>query len=154
MIYAPLGLVFGGLVTMTSRVQIERQRGRAEVACGLPEGPIIVISNHTSYADGVLPVLALRSGAPIVPVAMVGAHEVVARRRVVLSMIANVVRRPRVQVKIGSPMDVVVLSGGITNPSQEVVREMTDSMMAELIALVAELRGEEPQHPAGVPREA
>ena len=33
--------------------------------------------------------LALRSGAPIVPVAMVGAHEVVGRKRIVLRLLKN-----------------------------------------------------------------
>ena len=47
--------------TAFSRLEVERQRGRAEAARGrLPSGPIIVISNHTSYADGVLLALACR----------------------------------------------------------------------------------------------
>lgn len=237
-IYAVLGVVFGGLVGLTSRLQVARQRGRAEVARTLPEGPIIVISNHTSYADGVLLVLAcrrqgrslrmlatagvfrvpvvgwlgrrlgfvpvsrgtkdaassldaaaealehgeavglypegrltrdpamwperaktgavrlaLRSGAPIVPVAMVGAHEVVGRRRIVLRLVANLIRRPRVAVSIGAPIDAREMAGGALDPAPEVVRDIADAMMAELIELVAELRGEEPEHPTGVPRE-
>ncbi len=236
-IYALLAAVFGGLVTATSRLQVERQRGRAEVARRLPDGAVIVISNHTSYADGVLLVLAcrrqgrslrmlatagvfkvpvvgwlgrrlgfipvsrgtkdaagsldaavealshgeavglypegrltrdpamwperaktgavrlaLRSGAPIVPVAMVGAHEVVGRRRILLRLMANVIRRPRVEVRIGAPIDALGLAGGVTDPPPDVVREIADSTMAELIELVAELRGEEPEHPTGVPR--
>jgi len=237
-IYAVLGLLFGGVVTLTSRLQVARQRSRTEVARSLPDGAIIVISNHTSYADGVLLVLAcrrqgrslrmlaaagvfrvpvigwlgrrlgfipvsrgskdaagsldaaaealahgeavglypegrltrdpamwperaktgavrlaLRSGAPIVPVAMVGAHEVVGRRRILLRLVSNLIRRPRVEVSIGAPIDALGLAGGVADPSPEVVREIADSMMSELITLVAELRGEEPEHPTGVPRQ-
>lgn len=235
--YALLAAVFGGLVTATSRLQVERQRSRAEVARRLPDGAIIVISNHTSYADGVLlalacrrqgrslrmlatagvfkvpvvgwlgrrlgfiPVsrgtkdaassldaaiealshgeavglypegrltrdpamwpersktgavrLALRSGAPIVPVAMVGAHEVVGRRRILLRLVTNLVRRPRVEVKIGAPIDALGLAAGVVDPPPEIVRGIADATMAELIELVAELRGEKPEHPTGVPR--
>ena len=170
LLYATAAAVVGVVVTTVSRVSIERQRSRRRAAQRLPAGPIIVIANHTSYADGVLlalacrrlgrslrllatsgvfriPVLgraftrlgfipvarggrdaaaaldaatdalaageavgvfpegritrdpnrwperaktgavrlALRSGAPIVPVAMVGAHEVVSRKRIVIS---------------------------------------------------------------------
>lgn len=236
-LYAVLGVVFGGLVGLTSRLQVARQRGRDEVARGLPDGPIIVISNHTSYADGVLLVLAcrrhgrslrmlatagvfrvpvvgwigrrlgfvpvsrgskdaassldaaaaalahgeavglypegrltrdpamwperaktgavrlaLRTGAPIVPVAMVGAHEVVGRRRIVRQLLVNLVRRPQVRVSIGAPVEALALAGGVADPAPDVVRDIADTMMAELIALVAELRGEDPEHPAGVPR--
>lgn len=236
-IYGVLALLFGTVVTLTSRLHIERQRSRTEVARTLPTGAIIVVSNHTSYADGVLLALAcrregrslrllatagvfrvpllgwlgrrlgfiavargtkeasssldaavealshgeavglypegrltrdpamwpeqaktgavrlaLRSGAPIVPVAMVGAHRVIGRRRIVLQLLGNLVRRPRVVVRIGEPIDVLNLTAGNTEPPQEVIRSIADSMMAELIALVAELRGENPEHPLGVPR--
>ena len=50
----------GSTTAFVSRLEIERQRGRREAARTLPPGPIIVISNHTSYADGVLLALACR----------------------------------------------------------------------------------------------
>ena len=40
----------------------------------------------------------------------------------------------------------------ISDPGADVVREIADAMMAQLIALVAELRGEVPERPTGVPR--
>lgn len=238
-LYAIVATVFGTAVALTSRMQIERHRSRRELARDLPDGGIIVISNHTSYADGLLlalacrrhgrelrllatagvfrvPVLgwfgrrlgfipvargtadaagsldaaaealahgeaigiypegrltrdpamwpersktgavrlALRSGAPIVPVAMVGAHDVVGRRRILWRLLWNVVRRPHVRVAVGEPIDVVELAGGHPEPDPELVREVADRVMAELIELVALLRGEEPDHPTGVPREA
>ena len=61
MLYAALAAIVGGLATVTTRLRVERQRGRRRAARQLPDGPIIVISNHTSYADGALLALACRS---------------------------------------------------------------------------------------------
>ena len=234
MLYAALAAIVGGLATVTTRLKLERQRGRRRAARQLPDGPIIVISNHTSYADGVLlalacrrmgrslrllatsgvfrapvigaiarrlgfiPVmrggpsaahaldaavealaageavglypeghitrdpemwperaksgavrLALRSGAPIVPVAMVGAHDVVGRRRIARQMLSNLVRRPRVHVEVGEPILVRRLVTSDTPPPGE-IRRAADAVMSELVALVATLRGESPDHPSGV----
>ena len=149
-LYAVLAAVLGSASAFISRLEIERQRGRREAARQLPSGPIIVISNHTSYADGkrgavdaassldeaelaladgeavgIFPEgrltrdpmmwperaktgavrLALRTGAPIVPVAMVGAHRVVGQHRVVPTLVLNVIRRPKVATRIGDPID-------------------------------------------------
>jgi 1-acyl-sn-glycerol-3-phosphate acyltransferase len=235
-LYGVLAALVGTVVTMTARMKVEEQRGRRRVAQRLPDGPIIVISNHTSYADGVLlalacrrlgrslrllatsgvfrapvigriarrlgfiPVnrghqsavqsldaavaalqageavglypegritrdpnrwperaktgavrLALRTGAPVVPVAIVGAHELVGRRRILLGMVRNLVRRPKVKVKVGAPIDVQALAAGDPKPSPRVVRAVADQVMAELVQLVAELREEAPEHPSGVP---
>ena len=59
-LYAVLATLIGATTAFVSRLEIERQRGRREAARTLPAGPIIVISNHTSYADGVLLALACR----------------------------------------------------------------------------------------------
>ena len=95
--------------------------------------------------------LALRTGAPIVPVAMVGAHELVGRHRILWSLVKNLVRRPKVHVEVGDPIDVRSLVGGVPKPSAGQVRAVADAVMAELVALVATLREEEPEHPSGVP---
>jgi 1-acyl-sn-glycerol-3-phosphate acyltransferase len=223
--------------TMVSRLAVARQRGRRNAAQRLPDGPIIVISNHTSYADGVLLVLAcrrlgrslrllaksamfrvpvlgrllrrlgfipverggpdaaraldaaaealaageavgifpegritrdpqrwpersktgairlaLRSGAPIVPVAMVGAHEVVGSKRNFTRLIKNLVLRPRVEVMVGAPIDVRPLVGWAAEPSHDAVRDAADLVMGELIALVAEVRQLDPDYALGAPR--
>ncbi len=237
--YAVAATIIGTLTAGLSRLQVERQRGRRAAAQRLPPGAIIVISNHTSYADGVLLALAcrrlgrslrllataglfrmpllgrivrklgfiavrrdtaeasqslepaaeaLRAGeavglypegrltrdpamwperaktgavrlalmtnAPIVPVAMVGAHRVVSRSRVLLSVVTSLVRRPRVGVLVGDPIDVRRLMGldQFTEPTQADVRRAADAVMATLVALVGELRGEEAPDPLGVPR--
>jgi 1-acyl-sn-glycerol-3-phosphate acyltransferase len=238
LLYAVLAAVAGIAVTTVSRLGVERHRGRRRAAQRLPDGPIIVIANHTSYADGVLlalasrrlgrslrllatsgvfrvPVLgrafnrlgfipvarggpdaadaldaaaaalaageavgvfpegritrdpnrwperaktgavrlALRSGAPIVPVAMVGAHEVVSRKRIVLRLVKNLLLRPRVDVLVGAPIDARALVGDVDDPPPEAVRRAADLVMGELIALVADLREIAPEHAVGVPRE-
>ncbi len=238
-LYAVLAAVVGGLMGVFARLEVTRQRGRRRAAQRLPAGAVIVISNHTSYADGLLlalacrrlgrslrllatagvfrapligrlarrlgfiPVkrgtgeaadalddavealrhgeaiglypegrltrdphlwpersktgavrLALRSGAPIVPVAMLGAHEVVGRRRIALRLLRNAVVRPRVDVEVGGPIDVRALMsiGPDTEPTPEEVRLAADMVMGRLIDLVEELRGEQAPHPHGSPR--
>jgi 1-acyl-sn-glycerol-3-phosphate acyltransferase len=238
-LYTVLATLIGATTAFVSRLEIERQRGRREAARTLPPGPIIVISNHTSYADGVLLALAcrrmgrslrllatsgvfntpllgtvarklgfikvkrgaadaaasldeaaealsngeaigifpegrltrdpmmwperaktgsvrlaLRTGAPIVPVAMVGAHRVIGRRRLVPTLIANVVRRPKVETRIGESIDIRELMniGASTEPTNEEVRLAADLVMGKLVAVVAELRGESAPAPHGVER--
>lgn len=234
-LYTALAVIVGTTAGGLSRLSVERQRGRRRAARRLPSGAIIVISNHTSYADGVLlalacrrlgrslrllatsgvfgapvvggvvrrlgfiPVhrggadaasaldvaaealangeavglfpegrltrdpalwperaktgavrLALRTGAPVVPVAMVGAHDVVGRRRIVSGLVRNLIRRPRVLVEVGDPIDVRALVGDVANPSPAVVRDVADLVMGELIGLVAVLRNDVPADPTGV----
>ncbi len=232
-LYAVVASVVSGLVTVTSRLQVARHRGRRAIATRLPPGGIIVISNHTSYADGVLLVLvcrrlgrslrllatagvfrapvigalarrlgfipvdrgaatagrsldtaaeaigageavgifpegrltrdpdhwperaktgavrlALRTGAPIVPVAMVGAHAVLGRRGNPRQLLTNLILRPRVQARVGTPIDVRSL---LTDPTdQEQIRHAADLVMAELIDLIEVVRGEVAPSPTGV----
>jgi 1-acyl-sn-glycerol-3-phosphate acyltransferase len=240
-LYAVLAAVVGSATAFFSRLEIERQRGRREAARTLPDGPIIVISNHTSYADGVLlalacrrmgrslrllatsgvfsaPVLgtvarklgfikvkrgaadasrsldeaaralaegeavgifpegrltrdpmmwperaktgavrlALRTGAPIVPVAMFGGHKVISRRRLVPTLLVNVIRRPKVTTRIGAPIDIRTLMniGPDTEPTNDEVRLAADLVMGRLVSVVAQLRGEQAPDPHGVPRTA
>jgi 1-acyl-sn-glycerol-3-phosphate acyltransferase len=221
LLYAVLASVVASAIAVVSRLQLERQRGRRRVVDALPEGAIIVIANHTSYADGFLlalvcrrmgrtlrllatsrvfrvpvigslarrigfiPVerrsalaadaltpalealavgeaiglfpegrttrhpqqwperartgvvrLALRSGAPVVPVAMVGAHRVMGRRRIVSRMMLNVVLRPKVSVDVGEPIDVGALITMDELNDAVALRTATDAVMAVLVELV------------------
>lgn len=236
-VYGVAASIVGTLTALFSRMQLERQRGRRSAARELPPGGVIVISNHTSYADGVLlalacrrlgrslrllatsgvfrapllgrlarrlgfiPVkretadaahalaaaedalrageavglypegritrdpamwpersktgavrLALATGAPIVAVAMIGAHHVVGRKRIAQRMLVNVVLRPKVHVRVGAPIDVRALMNisPSTEPTQAEVRLAADAVMDSLVRLVAELRGE--QAPSGAGR--
>jgi 1-acyl-sn-glycerol-3-phosphate acyltransferase len=225
LLYAIAASVVGGALTVVSRLQIAKQRGRRRVATALPDGGIIVISNHTSYADGLLlalvcrrlgrslrmlatsgvfraPVLgwlvrrlgfipvergtiraaesltpalealaageavgifpeggltrdpdkwpgraktgavrlALRSGAPIVPIAMVGAHRVLDRGHMASQLVSNILLRPRVDTAVGAPIDVRAWVTDPDDPGQ--IRDATERVMARLTGLVEELRGE------------
>ena len=234
-LYALVAGVFAVAVGLFSRLQVARQRGRRQIARTLPDGGVIVISNHTSYADGILLILACRrmgrslrmlatagvfriplvgriarrlgfipvqrgtaqaaaalapaiealkageavgmypegrvtrdpagwperaktgvvrlalaTGAPVVPVAMSGADRVVRRRGTLRGLLVALFRRPKVAVRVGEPIDVVAMIGD--DHSAEQIRQVTDELMAELITLVAELRGEAAPDPLGVPR--
>ncbi len=227
-IYAVAAVVVGGLASALTRLSIARRRGRRTAVARLPAGAVIVISNHASYADGVLlaltcrrmgrsirllatsgvfrapvigplarrlgfiPVergkvtaasalkpaaealrageavgifpegrttrdpnmwpersktgavrLALETGVPIVPIAMVGTHRVMPRKRPLPTLIRNLILRPNVLVEVGEPIDVKALAGSDELTAAR-IRELADQVMAELVALVAELRGEQP----------
>ena len=227
--YAVAAVIVGTLTSAVTRLTIARRRGRRTAVARLPAGAVIVISNHASYADGLLlaltcrrmgrsirllatsgvfrapligplarrlgfiPVergsvnaadalgpaadalragevvgifpegrttrdpnlwperaktgavrLALQTGVPIVPIAMVGTHRVLPRKRPLLALVRNLIIRPDVLVEVGDPIDVTALAGtdGELTPAR--IRELADQVMAELVVLVAGLRGEEP----------
>jgi 1-acyl-sn-glycerol-3-phosphate acyltransferase len=94
--------------------------------------------------------LALMTGAPIVPVAMVGAHEIVDRHRILLRLLRNLALRPKVAVEVGDSIDVRALVDGDEFPSPDAVRMAADHVMGELVDLVAVLRGAEPDARHGV----
>lgn len=235
LLYALLASLLGAVVTSVSRLEVTR---RSVPSQKLPDGPLIVVSNHTSFADGILlalvgrrlgrslrlmatggvfrhritgplmrrlgfiPVLrgtasaagsldvaatalaggeavglfpegritrdpaqwpersktgavrlALLTGAPIVPVALVGAHRVVGKSRIATRLLRNTILRPTVRVAVGEAIDVRRLAGvGADDELDEAqLRRATDAVMAELVALVAELRGETAPYPTGVP---
>ncbi|KRE97162.1 hypothetical protein ASG76_00010 [Nocardioides sp. Soil774] len=238
LLYAVAAGLLGSLVSAVSRLELTR---RAVPSGDLPDGPVIVVANHTSFADGVLlaivgrrlgrslrlmatggvfrnglvgplarrlgfiPVLrgtgsaagaldaaavalgageavglfpegritrdpqhwpersktgavrlALRTGAPVVPVAMVGAQQVVGKTGILARLLRNTVLRPRVAVAVGEPIDVRRLAGdsGDQPVDDATVRRVADEVMAVLVAQVAELRGEQAPHPCGVPEDA
>lgn len=238
LLYALAASLLGSVVSAVSRLELTR---RSVPDAALPTGPVIVVANHTSFADGILlalvgrrlgrslrlmatggvfrsglvgplarrlgfiPVLrgtdaaagsldaaataleageavglfpegritrdpqhwpersktgavrlAMRTGAPVVPVALVGAHHVVGTTGVVGRLLRNTVLRPRVTVAVGRPIDVRRLAGvdGEAVPDEATVRRVADEVMAALVAHVAELRGEPAPYATGVPPEA
>jgi len=237
LLYAFAASILGTVVSTVSRLEMTR---RAVPTRELPDGPVIVVANHTSFADGILlalvgrrlgrslrlmatggvfksglvgpiarrlgfiPVLrgtdaaagsldaaatalaageavglfpegritrdpalwpehsktgavrlALRTGAPIVPVALVGAHRVVGKTSIIGRLLRNILWRPRVDVAVGEPIDVRRLAGvsGDEVPDEATIRRVTDEVMAVLVSHVAELRDEPAPHPTGVPAE-
>lgn len=236
-VYAVAAALVGGVITVISRLQVAKQRGRRRVAQSLPAGGVIIISNHTSYVDGILlalvcrklgrsvrllatsgvfkaPVLgrlvrrlgfipvdrgastaahsldaaaaaleageavgifpegrltrdpdnwperaktgsvrlALRTGAPIVPVAMVGAHRVLSKRHVVSTLISNVLLRPKVLTAVGDPIDVRTMVTNVDDPDPNEIRQATDRVMEQLVKLVEVLRDEVAPDSVGLKR--
>jgi 1-acyl-sn-glycerol-3-phosphate acyltransferase len=238
LLYSLAAALLGAVVSTVSRLELTR---RSTPSAQLPDGPVIVVANHTSFADGILlalvgrrlgrslrlmatggvfrsglvgpvvrrlgfiPVqrgtsaaagsldaaataleageavglfpegritrdpqhwpersktgavrLALRTGAPVVPVALVGAQQVVGTRGIVARLLRNTLLRPRVAVAVGEPIDVRRLAGVGAGQTVDdaTVRRVADEVMAALVAQVAELRGEPAPHPTGVPEEA
>lgn len=235
LLYTVAAGLLGALVSAVSRVEVTRRHTPTR---RLPDGPVIVVANHTSFVDGILlallgrrlgrslrlmatggvfrhpllgplvrllgfiPVLrgtssaagsldaaaealgageavgvfpegritrdpgqwperartgavrlALRTGAPVVPVAMVGADRVVGRQHLVSRLLRNTLWRPLVRVEVGEPIDVRALAGH-DDPDDATVRRVTDEVMGVLVAQVASLRGERAPHPYGVPADA
>ena len=238
LLYAVAAGLLGAVVSTVSRLELTR---RSTPTDRLPDGPVIVVANHTSFADGILlalvgrrlgrslrlmatggvfrsslvgplarrlgfiPVLrgttsaagsldaaatalaageavglfpegritrdpqhwpersktgavrlALRTGAPVVPVALVGAQQVVGKSGILPKLLRNTVLRPRVSVAVGEPIDVRRLAGarGDEPVDDATVRRLADEVMAALVAQVAELRGEPAPYPTGVPEDA
>jgi 1-acyl-sn-glycerol-3-phosphate acyltransferase len=100
--------------------------------------------------------LAVDVGVPIIPLASVGANQVVGRRRKLLGLIRSLVRRPQVRMQLGEPFAARAFLGlpstGPVDPSPDDIRRATDEMMRRLVSLVADLRNEQAPDPLGVPR--
>ncbi|HYN97272.1 MAG TPA: lysophospholipid acyltransferase family protein [Pilimelia sp.] len=90
--------------------------------------------------------LALASGAPVVPVAQWGTHEVVpyaVPRGLLPAVLRAVVRRPVVRVRFGPPVDLSGLSAGVPGHAQAA----TDRIIDAIADTLAPLRPDEPETP-------
>ena len=90
--------------------------------------------------------LALASGAPVVPVAIWGTHEVVAYhgwRAMLRTLISSIWRRPTVRVHFGARVDLSDLRAGAVGHAQQASDRVMDAIAAEL----APLRKDEPRLP-------
>jgi 1-acyl-sn-glycerol-3-phosphate acyltransferase len=88
--------------------------------------------------------IALQTGAPVIPVGQWGAQEFLGR-----SGRPRPFPRKRLHVRAGAPVDLSQWNGA--EPTVDVLRAMTSKIMAEVTALVAELRGETPPATPYVP---
>ncbi len=87
--------------------------------------------------------LALSTGAPVIPVASWGTHDVMPGRKLTWP---RVFPRRRIRVIMGDPVDLSKWEGRADD--SDAVRASSRSLMDAVTALVSELRGEEP--PAGM----
>lgn len=80
--------------------------------------------------------IALATGAPVIPMGHWGAHEVL----VPYTKVPRFWRRGRVTVKVGAPVDLSDLLELEVTPA--VIQEAVDRIMAAIVEIVEELRGE------------
>ena len=84
--------------------------------------------------------LWLSSGVPVVPVAQVGANQILGQKTIEWRRIFG--RRREVSVVAGPPIDLSRFEG--MKPTNDVLDEMTDHIIDVLTSMVADLRGEQP----------
>ncbi|RIV37363.1 lysophospholipid acyltransferase family protein [Micromonospora radicis] len=93
--------------------------------------------------------LALACGAPVIPVAQWGSHEVLpyqAPKGLLAGMARALLRRPTVRVHFGAPVELGDLAGGAPGAA----RRATDRIIDALTATLAPLRPDEPDRPRHV----
>ncbi|TCC00282.1 1-acyl-sn-glycerol-3-phosphate acyltransferase [Micromonospora zingiberis] len=90
--------------------------------------------------------LALACGAPVIPVAQWGSHEVLpyrAPRGLLGGVVRALLRRPTVRVHFGAPVDLSGLGHGVPGAA----RTATDRIIDALTDTLAPLRPDEPDRP-------
>lgn len=126
---------------------------RAGQVVGLyPEGGITRDPEHWPVRGktGVVR-LALDSGAPVVPLVQWGTQRWVGGEGTRWRALLSPLLRPRIAVVLGAPMDLRALLGvdRAVDASPEQLRQGADAVMAAIVGLLAELRGETPPARAG-----
>jgi len=98
--------------------------------------------------------LALDSGAPVVPLAQWGTHRLVGKEGTRWRALLSPLTRPRVDVRIGDPLDLRALLGlsCAADATVEQLRSGADLVMDALVAELVLLRGEPaPSHAGRTP---
>jgi 1-acyl-sn-glycerol-3-phosphate acyltransferase len=93
--------------------------------------------------------LALASGAPVVPVAHWGSHEVLpyaAPRGLLRALPRTIRRRPVIRVRFGEPVDLT----GLRAAAPKDIRVATDRIIDAITRTLAPLRADEPDRPRHV----
>ncbi|MGC3860115.1 lysophospholipid acyltransferase family protein [Micromonospora chersina] len=130
------------------RGSVEAVKSLDKLVAALNEGGAVVIypEGTTTREPDLWPMkgktgaarLALATGAPVIPVAMVGAEKMFDPRT------ARIGLRPRTPVTVvaGPPIDLSRWAGA--TPTRAILEEMTDTIMLRIRDLVAEIRGGTP----------
>ena len=82
--------------------------------------------------------LALATGAPVVPVATWGSHEVIAyhgRGAMIRTLMSSIWRRPTIRVHFGAPVDLSDLREGAVGHAQRASERIMDAIAADLARL-------------------
>ncbi|WFE38866.1 lysophospholipid acyltransferase family protein [Micromonospora sp. WMMD998] len=130
------------------RGSVEAVKSLDKLIAALDEGGAVVIypEGTTTREPDLWPMrgktgaarLALATGAPVIPVAMVGPERMFDPRT------ARIGLRPRIPVTVvaGPPVDLGRWAGA--TPTRAILEEMTDTIMLRIRDLVAEIRGGTP----------
>jgi 1-acyl-sn-glycerol-3-phosphate acyltransferase len=151
--------IIGPLMRIAGHIPVDR--GRATVANAIPDaigalraGSVVFIYPEgrigldpalwPERAKSGLARLALASGAPVVPVATWGSHEVVAYHgmaNMIRTVISSIWRRPTVRIHFGAPVDLSDLRAGVTGDAQRASDRIMDAITADLVRLRSGLDG-------------
>lgn len=146
--------VLGWFATQCRQIPVERHTARAkdslvhaanalrdgDVVAIFPEGTITrdpamwpMVARHGASR------LALTTGVPVIPVAQVGAHQVLGGKHLEFRKLFSLRRRP-IHIVIGEPMDFSDLTSD--EPTDEAVAEATRRTTQRLTEMLADMRGE------------
>lgn len=158
--------VIGWVMRRCGHIRVDRRTARVaqalpDAAAALAAGSVVLV-----YPEGRIGLdpwmwpergktgtarMAFLSGATVVPVAQWGAHEVLpytSPRGLAGSVLRALVRRPRVTVRFGAPVDLSGLPG--STPGHAV--QATERVIEAITATLAPLRADEPRLPRFVDR--
>lgn len=158
--------VAGAVMRACGHIRVDRRTPRVaqalpEAAAALRAGAVVLV-----YPEGRIGLdpwmwpergktgvarMAAMSGAPVVPVAQWGAHEVLpytSPKDLVRSVLRAMVRRPVVRVRFGDPVDLSGLSGTAGAQAMRATQRIVEAIDATLVPL----RPDEPQVPRFVDR--
>lgn len=153
--------VLGSLMRTAGHIRVERDTPAAPKALNdalqaLKDGRGILIypEGRISLDPGLWPErgktgigrLVLATGAPVIPIAVWGAHEVVpyaAPRGMVRSLLKALRDRPVVKVHFGEPVDLSGIDRSRAGAAQRITGHIVDAIIAELTPL----RADEPDTP-------
>ena len=154
--------VAGSVMRASGHIRVDRRTANVGDALGTAAAAVTAGSVVMVYPEGRIGLdpgmwpergktgaarLALASGAPVIPVAQWGAHEVVpytapkgglARR-----LARAVVRRPRIVVGFGKPVDLTGIVQGVPGAAQKATERIIDALTETLVPL----RPDEPETP-------
>ncbi|GAB7037240.1 MULTISPECIES: lysophospholipid acyltransferase family protein [Catenuloplanes] len=154
--------VLGSLMRASGQIRVDRRsttaaRALDDAAAALREGSVVLIypEGRIGLDPGLWPErgktgaarLALITGAPVIPVAQWGGHELIpydgraaTNARAVLH---DLRRRPVVRVGFGTPVDLTGLAADVPGDAQRA----TDRIIDAIAATLAPLRADEPDRP-------
>ncbi len=144
--------VVGQIISSAGQIPVKRDKdphkalAAAEAAIRSGESVVMYPEGTITRDPGVWPMrgrtgalrLALETGAPLIPVAQWGAHEVMAPYAKTMRLLPP----KRMRVTAGAPLDIDDLRG---EPITKALLEQgTDRLMDAITALLADMRGEQP----------